>query len=506
MATIVINFDGTDRAALIDRRSFKIVKQVTSQTDVFDFVYKKYGSRSWIPLENKEVIVTLDGIKVFAGYCTRVTYDALPGGLTIYKVHCIDYSYLLNRKLVVGSFEGQTPKQIVDSLLAEYAAGLGITTNNVDTTPTISRIDFNYEPMQQAIQKIAQLVAKEWYIDEDKDIHLFDKLDQVSPLDVTDTNGNMITTSLDVKRDISNMVNSCVVRGGYYEGVTQIDKFTGQTNKDGFLLKYRPKIAGMTVQVDATTYTTGDIGIDGITDPATVEVLVNMEEKLVKFTSGNVPAAGAIITVTYTPLLRVLVKYSDAISIVNYGYREKEITDRSLNSKQAAKDYARSQVLSYKDPIVDGAFDSYTDGWIIGTLVNIDSTIGGIDADFLLYRLTITMQSKNTFKYNIQFTSTQSYGMVEFLQRLLLDPSRRIEFLVEGELEKIEAVLENVILTESIAYTVGGDYLLTEAVEIAEDMEYYLNDPPTWVYAPYSPTDLTDRKRPGRYDRDNTYA
>jgi len=420
---IKITIDSTVRTTDIKWRSLKIIKNLTSQVDTASFKYNKSTGDSWEPEEGKEVIIEYDTdtgagfVKVFAGYTVNVETDVEKAGNRLYTVKCKDYNYLLDQRLVVANFSSQTPKQIIDALIAEYALGLGITTTNVDTTPTVDSITFNYVSMREAIRRLADITYKDWYIDEDKDIHFFDKENNTAPFDVTDTNGNMIDGTLDVVDDLTNLKNRIVVRGTEYEGSLQTDRFVGAgttgNEKDIFVLGYKPKLnltTGFTLVVAGTT---GTVGIEGLADEDAVLAVINQRDKTLRFTNGNAPFDAELVTATYTPLLPVIVAVSNLTSIGTYGYKEFEINDKNISSKQAAKDLGNAQLDAYSDPIVKGTFRTYKDGLDSGQYIDIESTYGNIDDKYLIYKLTLTPFTPTTFEYTAQFTSSRNLGIME---------------------------------------------------------------------------------------------
>jgi len=520
--SLKITIGGTIRTTLIDWTSIKIKKNLTSQVDTASFQYEKFGDRTWEPAENKEVIIEFDADagagfeRIFAGYTTFVVADVERAGHRIYTVKCKDYNYVLDKRLAVASYVSKTPKQIVDDLIANYAFGDGFTTTGVDTTPTVDRIDFNYIPVRQAIKKVADITLKQWYVDENKKIRMFNKLDIPAPFDVTDSNGNMLDGSLDIIEDITQLKNRVVVRGGEYDGSQQTDKFVGQgatgAEKDIFVLGYKPKLnlaTGFTMIVSTATGgspATGTLGIEGLADESVVTAVISQRSQTLRFTTGNAPAATYKINCTYTPLLPVIIAVEDTYSISTYGYKEHQINDANIASQQAAKDAGNAELNSYALPLTKGSFDTLTDGLDSGQIINIDSTFGGIDDNFLIYQLVIRMHTPTTLEYTALFTSETNFGFIEFLQKLLLDPEQMIDGFGIGNIRKVEVKKEKLAIIESLSSSVGGDTLIKDAVELIEDTASAINTPHTWVWGAYSPTGIADVRRPLFYDVDSKWG
>jgi len=490
-----ITIDGTVRTTLIDWKSVRVNKNLTSQVDTAHFTYDKFGDRTWQPAEAKEVIIEFDADggagfeRIFGGYTTTVVSNVEKVGHRVYTIKCKDYNYLLDKRLAIESYVSKTPKQIVDDLVSVYAFGEGITTTGVDTTPIVDRIDFRYVPVRQAIKKLADVTYKQWY---------------------------MIDGTLDVIDDLTQLKNRIVVRGGEYDGSSQIDRFVGQgstgAEKDIFVLGYKPKLnlsTGFTLVTTTATGgspTTGTLGIEGLADETAVTAVINQRDRTMRFTSGNAPLSTYLVTATYIPILPVIVAVEDTFSVATYGYKEYSINDTNIASKQAAKDAGNAELSSYALPLTKGGFQTYTDGLDSGQLININSTFGGINADYLIYRVVISMFPPTTLFYTAKFTSEVNYGVMEFFQQLLIDPEQLIDGSSEGAIEKVEVRTEKIGIIESASSQVRGDTDTSDGVEMIEDTATAIDTPKTWVWGKYTPTGIADVKRPLFADVDSDWA
>ena len=518
MTEIKITIDGTDRTSLIDWKKLKIIKKLTSQVDVASFQYKKFGDRTWTPEENKEIVVEFDAddgnglVKVFAGFTTDVTSDLDAGKDIRYTVRCKDYNFLLDRQLPVATFSNQDPKEIIDALIAEFAFGFGITTTNVDATPEIDRIDFKYDTLRRSIQKIAEITFKDWFIDEDKDIHMFNRFNEFAPFELTDSNGNLIKASLDWREDITNLKNDVFILGGEYEGLVQPDKFIGRgstgNEKEIFVLGYKPKISGFTLVVTSTggSPSTGTVGIEGLADETVVTAVINQPTKTLRFTSGNFPTEGEVIEATYTPILPVIVEVEDQSSIEEFGRASHKHRDATINSKQLAKDIGRGILKDWSQPIKKGRFETFSHGLDSGQTITIDSTDSNLSGDFLIYEVVMRPFVNNNLKYQVKFTSGRNQGFLEIMQNILTDPDRSIDSFTEEDIEKVKVISENIDIIESVNVQVGGDVETSDGVEATEDSATAIDTPHEHVWGSYEPSGIADPKRPLFWDVGSLWA
>ena len=167
---MTINIDGYDKTKYVDWNSLRIQNILTSEVDTCSFVIKSYGDHQYTPKIAKEVIIT-DGDRIFAGHIINITQQAQSYKIIKYECECVDYTRLLQKKLVSDTFEDQTISQIIETLITTYCNGYGFTTTNVDCSIEIERITFNYISVQQCLERLADIVNYNWWVDYNKNIY-----------------------------------------------------------------------------------------------------------------------------------------------------------------------------------------------------------------------------------------------------------------------------------------------------------------------------------------------
>jgi hypothetical protein len=154
----------TDRTTSVIWDSLKIRQALTKEVDSCTFSVEKYGDKVYRPEEEDEVVIKQDGVKIFAGFLVRVT-ETLTANLVLnYSCEAKDYTHLLDRKLVNKTYTGQTELQIITDIKNTFSAS-GITVNHVDGSTVVELITFNNMDPSAAIQKLAEIFNKDWYID-----------------------------------------------------------------------------------------------------------------------------------------------------------------------------------------------------------------------------------------------------------------------------------------------------------------------------------------------------
>jgi hypothetical protein len=497
---ITINVESVNRTNFVEKKSLQITNVLTYQVDTCSFTVKNYGTKIWKPEVDNEIEILDNGIKIFAGLIILV--DELVEGAKIFKyeVKCKDWSHLMDRKLVVESYINQTVNQIINHIKTNYLP-TGFTDTNVNCTKNVSYIAFNYKEPTKCIQDLADLTGYDWYVDYDKDIHFFSKEANSAPFDLTDDNGNFIYNSLEIKRDNSQIKNTIYIRGGEYLGNTITEEYIADGEQIVFNFGYKYKT--VTVEVNDVAKT---VGIDFIDDPLTKDCLFNFNEKLIKFREDNKPTTGQRVEIAGQPYLPVLVKVSDATSVAQYGEYQYKIIDKSIKSKAGARERAMAEITGYAESLSEGSFITHTSGLRSGQKIFINCVNRGINEYFIINKVSMKIRTNNEFEYNVSLVTTKTFGMIELLQKLLMEETKKIEIQENEILEKIEIISEGLVINESISKQTHAE--VGQPINIVEvlDKDAWGNNPDPlancwWVLAWYcqsSPT--TDRKRQFRLD------
>lgn len=324
------------------------------------------------------------------------------------------------------------------------ASTRGFSCDNVTGSTTINYIAFNYEAASKCIQQLAELIEYDWFVDDKKDIHFFAKSGGISaPFTLSDTSGNFFYNTLQIRKDIKNLRNSVIVRGGQYQGSSVTETQNADGVKTTFLLAYQ--YSSITVTVAGVGKT---VGIDFIDDPTTKDCLYNFNEKAIKFPSGTKPTAGQAVAVTGVPYIPVIVNVKEAVSIGNYGEYQYKVVDKSINSKEGARDRAKAEINAWSSTVNEGSFDTITTGLDTGQTLSINSALRGINQTYVISRITSKLYTHNTFKHSITLVTTNTFGMIEFLQKLLMAKDKEITINANEVTDGVTTAEENITLTD----------------------------------------------------------
>lgn len=449
---VSLTVNGTDRTKYVERSSLYIQNILSTQVDTAKFTIQKYGDKTFEPVVGQEVVVMNGATKIFAGIIIKVTQGAQDYKVIRFDVECEDYTRLLDRRLVADTFTNKTIGEIIDSIKTSYLPTF--TSTHVEgTDKVIAYIAFNYTPVSQAIQQLADLISYDWYVDYDKDIHFFAKDSRDAPISLSDDDGSYIFDSLKIRRDNSQLRNRIFVRGGDYLADTLTTEFISDGYQNLWTLGY--KYDELKVSVTGEVWSQG---IDGVDAQSLYDYIWNPDEKFIRFRGDRIPSDTSHFRVSGQPYLPVRVVIEDEASIadtlsaeggVGDGVYEYLIIDNSINSREGARERASAELESYKDTLSEGSFTTYQDGLIAGQTITINSTAHGLNESFLINRVTARMRTFDELQYEISLVTTKTMGIIEFLQSLLVKDTKKIVVNDNEVVDLVYAKSESMAISET---------------------------------------------------------
>lgn len=513
---IDVQVNGVSIADQVNVASLVVEQNLTNEQDKASFAFVLKEGRE-VPEFDDDIVVYDGTTKIFAGKIVEVQETIAGSLIRVVKVNCVDHSLEFDRVLVARTYEGDTVADIVADLVDSFAPGF--TYENVTSNFIIEKIVFNQVPLSQCIRKLADIVRFDWYIDEDKDLHFFDKFTNTAPYDLTDTNGKYVYKSLVRSEDGSQLVNRVKVRGGEYDGSPYTDIITvvGNDTKS-FGLPY--KMANLAIELDTGSgFVAQGVGIDFVDAfGGGITVLYSFQTQSFRFE--NELADGNQIRYTGNPKTQVLAVAEDSASIlrlreryeethsepapVGYGIIEKIIKDDTIASNQVARKRAAAELIAFADSIIDAQFTTYTAGLRAGMLLHAQSDKRGFEDDLIIKKIKFSALTPSEFIYDVQCISTQRFTLLEILRKVVTPAPRP-----EDEREVSEPVFPvNETLTIVDEALKIDPFFPTESIAIGEDHYKDAVDPGDveWVYGYYAPTSVSDVKRMAKYDRDAKYV
>lgn len=502
---IQVKVNGVDKSNQVDWQSVQRDSVLTRQPDTFKFRVKNYGTKTWRPAVGDTVQLIKDAVTVFGGVVVNST-ETIQGLALFFNVTCKDYSQTLDRIVVNENYTAMTGNAIIADILTNFTdPAEGFTGTNVNVPDTVQLIAFNYISVSSAIQKLCDyLGGYVWYVDANKDLHVFKQTTVLAPFNIADTGTTGLRYhSLQIDQDFTQVRNHIYLQGGQVTGTTvqndqvadgqQVVFFVGYDLSN--LLVYKALAASPTV-FNALT-----VGRDGIDAPASFDCLYNPNNGLIIFPNGTKPAVNDIIRYSGVPIFPLLAEKLDPVSIALYGEYQSNIVDKSIKSLAAASQRLGVELLKYANPIVSAKFETVADGLVCGQQITINSAIRNINQNFVIQRVRLRCTKPDEFVYSVecQAINTAVYGIIDALDKLLVqDPADNLVTEANPILQKLVSGIETIAFTESVTSSISHNPTAETITMTEANFPQPGNYATVWVLGPYTPTvsvNGADKKR-----------
>jgi hypothetical protein len=408
---------GVERWAELERNSLTITRALTYAVDTCSF-----SLMGTAPVEGEEVIIE-DGERLFAGIIVKVELARtfIDKTIKVWKIDCDDYTALLDRKLVIETYENMSASDIFLDIVAKYCPGF--TTDGVQMdSPNIEYIVFDYLRPSECFKELCDYIGWHWQPDYYKDLQFFSAEALASPAPmVLEPGGRFQFGKHSI--DTQGLRNRVYVRGG-----TMLSDFwTYEVKADGaaraWILPHKPHEINITISEVPVT-----VGIENLHEETNYDYMMNYQEKYIRCSEHTpTPVAGATIAVTYKYDIDVITMIEDlasqeAIAAVQGGdgAYEHVIVDDSLSTIEAAEAAGLADLREHANPKVKGSFSTEVEGWHPGQLVQINLPDRGVTGTYLVQRVTLSpvLSTPNVWSYKIDYGG-RLLGIADFLKAMV---------------------------------------------------------------------------------------
>lgn len=500
---VQINSTGTwtDRTSHVVARSITRTEVLSREASSLVFAVNTPANtpKPWAPAVNDAIkLIDNDGTTVlFKGTITSVN-RLIDGMLVTFNCTAKDQTHKLDALTVLERYTNKTVNYIVDDILTKYAPTFSDA--QVSCTEVMETLNFNDLKPSECFNKIAGLLGNYvWYCDYDDTIHFFKKYTRPAPYSLGEKDDTFVGNSLTIKRNIDQLRNSIYVRGGTVEGNTVTEQKTADGVQKIFFIGYNLNSTTLVVKLATVTQT---VGIDGVDDPSSKQVLYNATSGLIKFTA--TPTAGQVVEWSGKPIYNIKVLVEDATSIGKYGRRQFRIVDESIKSSETAKRRARAELTKYAERVNEGGFKTTKSGLRVGQELRIYLPTLAIDEYFTITRITTRVTAPTLLEHDVAIVASETLNTVDVLTKLLVnEPADSIQ-ATDEILTYALYYVEEVIVSDTFTATVrpSGTPTFADSVGITDNMTVNpwgnVNDGFIAVFGNYTPSNpITDRKRNG---------
>lgn len=404
-----------ERYSDLEKNTLEIEYGLTYEVDTCSFAVK--GD---MPAEGEEVIIE-DGSRLFAGIIVKVELARTFPSKTIkvWQIDCDDYTTLLDRRLVVETYENLPADEIFRDIVAKYCPGF--TTHGVQAgAPTVEYMVFEYVRPSECFRQLCDYVGWQWQPDHYKDLQFFSAEALASPAPLTLVPGGQFRFGKH-SIDTQGLRNRVYVRGG----TMLSDPQTIQWKADGvariWTLPWPPH--EVSLQVGEVPKS---VGVENLHEEADFDYMMSFSEKYIRCSAQTATSVeGITISLTARQDIDVITMVEDypsqqAIAAVQGGdgVYEHVINDDSMTSITAAEAAGMADLREHANPRVKGSFETERPGWQPGQLVAINLPDRGVAGEYLVQRVTITPATKNLWTYRIEYGG-RLLGIADFLKALV---------------------------------------------------------------------------------------
>jgi hypothetical protein len=411
---------GVGRISDLEKGSLRIEQALTYQIDTCSFSIK--GEQ---PTEGEEVIVEDDELgRLFAGIIVKVELGrTFPDkSIKVWNVDCDDYTALLDRRLVVESYENMSASDIFLDIVAKYCPGF--TVNGVRPGAPIvesTGAEFEYKRPSECFRWLCDYVGWHWQPDYYKDLQFFSAEQLASPAPMSLVPGGLFRFKKH-SIDTQGLRNRVYVRGGTMLSDPQVVQWRADGIARIWTLPWGPHEVSLAVGEVPMT-----VGVENLHhDEENFDYMMSFSEKYIRCSAQTAtPVEGITMALTARQDIDVITMVEDldsqdAVAAVQGGdgVYEHVISDNTLTTIQAAEAAGMADLREHANPRVKGSFETEVPGWVPGQIVPINLPDRGIQGEYLIQRVTITPATSKLWTYRVDYGG-RLLGIADFLKALV---------------------------------------------------------------------------------------
>ncbi len=451
-----------------------------------------------------EVILKINGETEFAGRILRINKNLESIGISKLSLECLDYSRDANKgELIAEIYKKQTADYIINDLITRYPQLSEFTQNNVDCPEVIDYLFIGHVNFLDTLRKISDLTGYDFYIDKNKDIHLYIVGAENAAFNVTDAGGEYIQGTLNMKETGDRIINSMIIEGGLFDAtITSVENFVAAVAQVEFDLG--SYYSGYSITVDTISKT---VGVFGLNEASEYDALYDFSGRKIVFSAPL--SGGEVIVWSGIEKLPVLVHVDEPNSIVTHGILSKRLIDKSLKTRNSAVQRGLAELSKYSETQSNGGFQTLKYGIRAGERIRITNTGLGIDEDYVVQDTSSRIHDDvNATDYGIFVTQ------VNVAKAEVIDATRILKQLLNEKNKSVSAneililhkrFQENIIVGDEVLVD-NNKQSIDENIQIADIVDDAINKTLEWVHAPYFPSSFSDSKRQMLHDSTPCHA
>lgn len=441
--------------SISDRAGSFSVTAVDTNSDLVDAF--PYGSE----------IEIIQAGNIFRGWVSS-TPKSLNRELRLVSFEGSAFSTKTKKIVVTESYEDEQIDYIVFDLFDKYAPW--VDTSPIEECQHKISYRFNDEFLWDAMNRLAEISGYQWYIDDNKKLHFFQKSSRVNPLILN--GNNYVRGSARFDKDSTRLVNKLWVKGAKTLSDPHTDYFPRITPESVWRLKYKPDLdAGITVLADGAPATLGIYGEDNWVD---FDFMYDKDYNALLTSQST--ASYAYVTYQYRRPLKFLLE--DPGSQDKYGVFE-DILNVETEDRVLARDFGIRYISKFANPVLNGTIQPIIQGDMIfreGELIKIE--IPHLKIDEFLQIKQVTLESvAGTGRVNCTLQLETPERDAEDILKELNNRLKRLERTVfndeDGLVEAYEIVYDKITvpyLRETTSIDLHQYHLVADDLYCSDDL------------------------------------
>lgn len=383
------------------------------------------------------VLFERDSEKLFGGFINSVTdFEDGPGAL-YYSCTADDNSVIADWRVIADVILGQTAQFIVNDRLLPILAEEGVTVGFIGGADiTIEKVNYPYVQISKALDDLCEITGYVWYIDAEKKLY-FHRRDQFVSTNVIDDNA--VVKGFKRTRKYSKYRNLEYVRAGKGE-TNLLEDIEPSPKPDGvsrvFVFPFPLADVPDILRINGSPILSTDIGILNVDENK--KYYYQYDSNLItQAETETVLGDTDTIDMDYIGLVPIVTQVDDADQIDarasiegGTGLHEHLAVNLSINNNDQALQYGQGQIEIYAEIQDKISFDFFEQGIKAGNFLNIQRSLYGISASFLIKSISISAFSNTVEKYSVTCLDGTSVGGWDVFFKQLVNQGKT--FIIGG--------------------------------------------------------------------------
>lgn len=317
------------------------------------------------------------GTVMFRGHVDSAKSKDYRLGNRQYSVQCIDFHYLVDKRVwsrgFVETFSGDVVAQLVDEVLS--GEGITLTPDSVQAGALLTAVSFNYEYANDILDKLCELNSFVWYVDYDKVLWFIDP--KTVDYENVITDEIIKNDTLEIDDANAKYRNKQYIKGA--TGTTDVltQEFKGDGRNQAFSLGYQ-LYEKPDIYINGNKVHYDDIVVKGYND--TAKWFYAKGDNIILQNENHTPlGANDVLKIVYIGSYPIVASTTNQFEVINQqnisgGTGLVEIVDKvnGIDDMQQAVQLAVSKLKMYSQENIKVTFTTFDTRFKVGELISFD--------------------------------------------------------------------------------------------------------------------------------------